>query len=280
MRNSFLDNLVYIIAVALALFSGSVSMVGLMKFAPGAEIVIAIMALLFEAGKLASFSLLHKRMPALLKGVLVVLGVVLMTLNIVGVSGFLSSAYEREQVAAHAITHTVEAEAAANVTTLERQLKSAEDCVVKAREALAKAKGDRDQIKAVNAMIAASIAERDDIVAKLATAQGKKAKSEGSAIAASAEFAAIAFLTAATGINEATVVHLFILGIAGLPDLLAVFLLVAAGYKPQPASPHSPLKCRLRLRLLPSSRRRARSPLKGDGKPDGATWRARSDRGW
>jgi hypothetical protein len=231
-NTSLLDKLSYVIAVALALFSGSVSMVGLMKFAPGAEIVIAIMALLFEAGKLASFSLLHKQMPVAIKAVLTVLGVVLMTLNIVGVSGFLSNSYEHEVTAAHAVTHAAEAEAAANVATLERQLKAAETAVDKARDSLGKAKGDRDQIKAVNNVIAAAVKERDALAAKLGAAQAKQAKSEGATIQSSAEFAAIAFVAAATNADQDRVAHFFILGIASLPDLLAVFLLLGAGHKP------------------------------------------------
>jgi hypothetical protein len=228
-KTSFLNKLIYAVAVALALFSGGVSTYGLTKFAPSAELVIVIMGLLFEAGKLVAFSLLHKRMPLALKGALLTVGLVLISLNIVGVSGFLSNAYERAQTVARAVTHTAEAEAAAEVATLERQLKAAEEGMTKAREALARAKGDRDQIRAVNTMIAAATAERDGIATKLAAAHGKRARAEGSAIAATAEFAAIAFLSAATGTGQNEVAHLVILGIASLPDILAVLLLLAAG---------------------------------------------------
>jgi hypothetical protein len=227
---TILTTITYVTAVALALFSGGVSMYGLMKFAPGAELVIAVMALLFEAGKLTAFAVLHRRLPVLLKAALLVVGLVLMTLNIVGVSGFLSHAYEREQVAARASSHSAETEAAANVALLERQMKDAVEGISKANDSLAKAKGDRDQIRAIKDRIAVITAERDRFARELSAALGKKAKAEGSSIAASAEFAAIAFIAAASGINQDRVAHIFILGIASLPDILAVLLLVAAGY--------------------------------------------------
>jgi hypothetical protein len=229
-KTSFLVRITYATAVALAVFSGGVSTYGLTRFAPGAEVVIAAMGLLFEAGKLTAFAMLHRSMPTLLKTGLLLVGVVLMSLNIVGVAGFLSSAYEHEQTALHAASHAAEAEVGANVATLDRQLKGAEHGISKAREALAKAKGDRDQIKAVNAMIAAATAERDRLVHELAVAQGKKAKTEGAAIQASGEFAAIAFIADATGAGQDAIAHLVILLIASLPDILAVLLLVAAGF--------------------------------------------------
>jgi hypothetical protein len=222
--------LTYITAVVLAVFSGGVSTYGLTKFAPGAEVVIAAMGLLFEAGKLTAFTMLHKRMPLPLKAALLMVGIVLMSLNIVGVSGFLSNAYEREQTAAHAASHTAEAEAKAAVAILERQLAGAEASVTKSREAIGKAKGDRDQIKAVNAIIAAATTERDRLARDLVAAQGRQAKGEAATITASAEFAAIAFIAAATGADQDRIAHLVIFVIASLPDLLAVLLLVTAGF--------------------------------------------------
>ena len=82
-----LNTVAYTTAIALACFSGAVATYGLTKFAPGAEFVIAAMGVLFEAGKLASFALVHKQMPRSLKAALVLIGLVLMTLNVAGVSG-------------------------------------------------------------------------------------------------------------------------------------------------------------------------------------------------
>jgi hypothetical protein len=59
---------------------------------PGAEIVVGAMGLLFEAGKLTSFAMLHRRsLPRLLRGALATVGLTLMTANVAGVSGFLSN---------------------------------------------------------------------------------------------------------------------------------------------------------------------------------------------
>src|SRR5260370_35545009 len=106
-----LTKISYGTAVALACFSGGVATYGLTKFAPGAEWVVAAMGALFEAGKLTSFAMLHRPVPPLLKGALVTVGLVLMALNVVGVSGFLSNAYERSHTAAQATAHAETANA-------------------------------------------------------------------------------------------------------------------------------------------------------------------------
>src|SRR5712671_8246129 len=86
-------------AISLAAFSGGVATFGMMKLVPGAEIVVGAMGLLFEAGKLSSFAMLHRRsVPKMIRVALAGVGVTLMTANIAGVSGFLSSAYERQQI--------------------------------------------------------------------------------------------------------------------------------------------------------------------------------------
>jgi hypothetical protein len=231
-----MTKIAYITAIALALFSGSVSTYGLTHFAPGAEWVIACMGLLFEAGKLTAFAMMHRRIPVALKGALVLIGTVLMALNIVGVSGFLSNHFEKEQVKAHATSHTAETEAKATVAALERQLASAEAGVTKAREAIAKARGDRDQIRAVNAVITQATAERDRIAKDLAAAQVKQAKVEGNTIAANGELAAIMVLAELTRTDVSTVAHRVFLAVASLPELLAVLLLLAAelGHRPAP----------------------------------------------
>jgi len=55
------------------------------------------------------------------------------------------------------------------------------------------------------------------------------AQVQGSAIAATSEFAAVQFIAQATGSNPNTVAHVAIVTIAAIPDVLAVLLLVAAG---------------------------------------------------
>src|SRR6266853_1299781 len=94
---------------------------------PGAEIVVGAMGLLFEAGKLTSFAMLHRRsVPRLLRGALATVGLTLMAANVAGVSGFLSSQYERTHITAHATSHTAETTAHASASLVERQLAAAE----------------------------------------------------------------------------------------------------------------------------------------------------------
>jgi hypothetical protein len=220
----------YATAIGLACFSGAVATYGLTKFAPGAELVVAAMGVLFEAGKLTSFAIIHRPLPRLLKTALLTIGLCLMALNVAGVSGFLSAAYERQQISAKATAHTAESTAYASASLIERQLAAAESNLAQARQALVRARDDKGRIKAAQAIVTAATAERDALVAKLSAAQASSAKVEGDAIISSAEFAAVAFVAEATGASADVVAHALILAIASLPDVLAVLLLVAAGY--------------------------------------------------
>jgi hypothetical protein len=218
-------------AIALAGFSGGVATFGMMKLVPGAEIVVGAMGLLFEAGKLTSFAMLHRRqVPKLLRLALAGVGLTLMTANIAGVSGFLSSAYEHSHINAQATTHVAEANAYASADLVERQLASAESNLAEARQAVLRARDNKARVKAAQAVIDASLAERDRLTAQLAVARSNSAQAEGSAIASTSDFAAVQFIAGATGASADTVAHAAILTIAALPDVLAVLLLLAAGY--------------------------------------------------
>ena len=150
-------------------------------------------------------------------------------------SGFLSNAYEHQQIAAQATAHTSEATAHAAATLTERQLAQAESNLAAGRQALIRAKDDRGRVRAAQAIITTATTERDALVRQLAAAQSDAAKVEGDEIRAGGEFAAVAFIAAATGAGQDAVAHIVILVISSIPDLLAVLLLVAAGYaKPAP----------------------------------------------
>jgi len=119
-------------------------------------------------------------------------------------------------------------------------LASAESNLAEARTALIKARDDRGRQRAAQAVVTSATAERDALVQKLSAARGINAQVEGTEIRDSGEFAAVAFLAAATGTDQDEVAHLLILVIASLPDILAVLLLVAAGYtqpRPLPGRP-------------------------------------------
>src|SRR5260370_21555464 len=122
-----LNTISYTTAISLAAFSGGVATVGMMRLVPGAEIVVGAMGLLFEAGKLTSFAMLHRKAaPRILKIALASVGVTLMTANVAGVSGLLSSAYEQRHINTKAIGHVAEANAYAAADLVERQLAHAE----------------------------------------------------------------------------------------------------------------------------------------------------------
>lgn len=227
-RNTVLTYITYFVAIAAALFGGAVATWGLTKLAPGAELVVFVMGAIFEAGKLTSFALVHERVPFHYKGVLILVGAVLMLFNVAGVSGFLSNSYEREATANRAASHASTEAAGASSEVMDRQLKAAEKAVQDARQAVLKAKDDKGRAKAAQAALKDALAAQDELVAKFATAAGKKADAEGAAIANTAETAAITFLATATDKSESFIAHLFILVMASIPDLLAVFLLLSA----------------------------------------------------
>ncbi len=78
---------------------------------------------------------------------------------------------------------------------------------------------------------------------QLAAARSTKAQAEGEAISSTSEFAAIAFIAAATGAGTDAVAHAAILTISSIPDVLAVLLLLAAGYS-APKAPAAPRPAR------------------------------------
>jgi hypothetical protein len=226
-----LNAFAYGTAIVLATFSGGVATFGLMKLVPGAEIVVGAMGLLFEAGKLTSFAMLHRRaVPKMLRLALAGVGLTLMTANVAGVSGFLSNAYEHQQIGAKATGHTVEASAHAEASLLERQLAQADGAVAQARQALVRARDNKGRVNAAQAILTASTAERDRLVTRVSAANATSAQAEGSAIASTSEFAAVQFIASATGASTDTVAHAAILTISAVPDVLAVLLLLAAGY--------------------------------------------------
>jgi hypothetical protein len=251
-RTPLLTKISYTTAICLAGFSGAVATFGMTKLVPGGEIVVAGLGLLFEAGKLTSFAVLHRPLPRLLKIGLAAVGITLMTANVAGVSGFLSAAYERQQLNVRAAAHTEIETAHASASLVERQLAAAETNLAQARTQLVRARDDKGRIKAAQAIVTTATAERNELASRLTAAQSGQAKSEGDAINAGSEFAAIAFIAAATGASADKVAHAVILVIATMPDLLSVLLLLAAGHRaPAPIK----VKRRKLRRPVPPKRR-------------------------
>ena len=248
----------YTTAICPAGFSGAVATYGMTRLVPGGELVVGAMGALFEAGKLSSFALLHsKALPRLLKVGLATVGTTLMAANIAGVSGFLSSRYEQSHIKAQATGHVTQANAYAAADLLERQLAAAESSLAAARAALLKARDDKARQRAAQAVIATATAERDALVKQLAAARSNKAQAEGDALNAGSEFAAIQFIAGATGASTDTVAHAAILTISAVPDVLAVLLLLAAGF----GAPKALTKVRQVRSRKPPRRRRLPHPV-------------------
>jgi len=125
---------------------------------------------------------------------------------------------------------------------IERQLASAESNLVAARSALIRAKDHKARIRAAKQIVDQATAERDNLVKQLGAAQANEAKTEGDKIGAAGEFAAVAFIAAATGAQQDQVATMVIMIISALPDTLAILLLIAATYE-KPAQ-HKPTRRR------------------------------------
>jgi hypothetical protein len=254
---SILNITTTLVAIGLVAFSGTISAWGLTKFMPGSEIAVIILAALFECSKLVGFSLLHRPVPLLLKTALLTVGLLLMSLNIIGVAGWLSSAYEHEQINAKATNHTAEASARAEASLVERQLAAAESNLAAARTAVLKARDDRGRVKAATVVVTTAIQERDALVKQLGAAQASTAKVEGDTISSSSEFAAVAFLAQMFGVDQDRVVHILIAGIASLPDILAALLITAIGFAghkaQQPVEIATPAPIKVKPAALPAA---------------------------
>jgi uncharacterized membrane protein len=177
---------------------------------------------LFEAGKLTSFALLHRnKLPLTLKGALLTIGCLLVTLNVVGVSGQLSSSCVHRQIEGSVAAHNAQALAAGELEDLERQVAAADATMAKANEAKLKARDDRQRVRAGDAILKQAKADREALASKLTAARADKAKAEGEQMSAAGKFAAVTFVAAATGASTDRVANVVILIISAIPDLLA-----------------------------------------------------------
>src|SRR5258708_34758350 len=157
-----LRNLSYATAVALVAFSGSVSVAGLAKFAPGSVAIVVQMGSLFELSKLAAFTHIgRKGVSRPVKIVLGTLGSILVVLNIIGLSGQLSNSYTQRQLSSQATGHVATANAYGSAELIERQLAQAESNLAQARQALVRARDDKARQRATQALTTTATAQRD-----------------------------------------------------------------------------------------------------------------------
>ncbi len=119
------------------------------------------MGVLFEAGKLTSFAVLHRPIPRMLKAGLLTVGLVLMALNVAGVSGMLSNAYDGRRLAGEAHHTQTATITTAEVADLKTQLAAVDTQLATARAAVVRAKDDKVRAKAATAVVDKAQVERD-----------------------------------------------------------------------------------------------------------------------
>src|SRR5712671_1102914 len=189
-----LTSISYTTAISLAAFSGGVATFGMMKLVPGAESSSAPWG---SCSRPASSPASRCSTVAASRGS--------------SGSRWPASAWRPTWRGSPASCRT---RTSAYASLIERQLASAESNLAEARTALIKARDDRGRQRAAQAVVTSATAERDALVQKLSAARGIEAQVEGTEIGASGEFAAVAFLAAATGTDQDEVAHLLILVIA------------------------------------------------------------------
>lgn len=235
-------------AFAMSAFAGIVATTGLAKFLPGAELLgvnlVFVLGALLEIGTLVVFAVLARgwcQTHFALKWLLVVITAIVVLLDIVGVSGQLSSSYQGRLNAAQGAHTASQAAFAAKIgaaqvaiADLDRQLAAQDAVAGRASEARAKAKDDKDRIKAAKAMAAETEAKRKQIgddrkvaVNQLVDLQVEAGQTEGKE-EAGGESAAVQFLAGTFGVDQDRAAHYLILVISSLPNLFAMTLVMLA----------------------------------------------------
>jgi hypothetical protein len=218
-------------AIALAATSGAIATYGLCKIIPGSEPVVIGLGVLFEAAKLVSLANLHRHdLPRTLKAGLGGVAVVLMTANVAGVSGLLSSSYQQRQLDAQAQTHHAARVNDTTVNDLKRQIDAADTQIKAANDSVLKAREDKDRARAARDALKAAKVDRDALAARYTAATQDQAQGEATAIAGGGEFGAVHFLADVAGVSADTAAKIVITTLAAVPDISAALLLLASSY--------------------------------------------------
>jgi hypothetical protein len=222
-------------AIVLAATSGAIATYGLTRVIPGSEPIVIGLGVLFECAKLTSLAIIHrKKLPRTLKVALTSVAVVLMTANVAGVSGLLSSAYSQRALDSKASAHNAARVNESAVGDIKRQLDAADAQISAANAALVRARDNRDRAKAAQAIVTQAQARRDTLATQLRTATATQAQAEASAITATGEFASVAFLASTVGITPDAAARVVITVLSAVPDIAAALLLWASSYRPTP----------------------------------------------
>jgi hypothetical protein len=243
-----LKSFAYALAYAMAALAGVVATCGLAKFCVGAEWIVFPLGALLECGQLYAFAKLHREGATMSRGLrygLTTLACIVVVLDIFGVAGQMSAAYQHRQIAGSVTANAGFAKVDAAIETvtaeladLDRRIAQADADVSKANEARLKARDDRDRIKAAKQAIGdaegkrnALVGQRQPKATELEQLRIKRADVAGTQTTAAGEFAAVQFAAATFGVSEDTIARLIIFVISSLPNLFAMTLIMAADHR-------------------------------------------------
>ncbi len=236
------------LAYAMAALAGIVATCGLAKFCVGAEWIVYPLGALLECGQLYAFAKLHREGATMSRGLrygLTMLACVVVVLDIFGIAGQMSAAYQHRQIAGSVTARAEFARVDAEIETvtgeivdLDRRMAQVDVDVSKANEARLKARDDRDRIKAAKQAGSEAEAKRNALVEQrqvkasdLEQLRIKRADVAGNQTTAAGEFAAVQFAAAAFGVSEDTIARIIIFVISSLPNLFAMTLIMAADHR-------------------------------------------------
>src|SRR5258708_4078093 len=236
------------LAYAMAALAGIVATCGLEKFCVGAEWIVYPLGALLECGQLYAFAKLHREGATMSRGLrygLTMLACVVVVLDIFGIAGQMSAAYQHRQIAGSVTARAEFARVDAEIETvtgeivdLDRRMAQVDVDVSKANEARLKARDDRDRIKAAKQAGSEAEAKRNALVEQrqvkasdLEQLRIKRADVAGNQTTAAGEFAAVQFAAAAFGGSEDTIARIIIFVISTLPNLFAMTLIMPADHR-------------------------------------------------
>ncbi len=235
-RHATVTLAVMLAALASASVSAGFAITGLTTIFRGAFWPVVGMGIALEAGKLSAVAWLGRGVtaPLAIKGAIVALVIVLMTLNAVGAYGFLTNAHLTHAVAGKLTVdgHAAEIDARMNVAAstladVDRRIGQIDNAIAEAtrrgRTSAAMALVDRERrnrAELVSARLGAANA--------LAAMQIEAAAVQGERTELAADSGPVRYLAGLIGAADDAAMKFFILAIACMLDPLAVALLLAA----------------------------------------------------
>jgi hypothetical protein len=235
-RHATVTLAVMLAALASASVSAGFAITGLTTIFRGAFWPVVGMGIALEAGKLSAVAWLGRGVtaPLAIKGAIVALVIVLMTLNAVGAHGFLTNAHLTHAVAGKLTVdgHAAEIDARMNVAAstladVDRRIGQIDNAIAEAtrrgRTSAAMALVDRERrnrAELVSARLGAANA--------LAAMQIEAAAVQGERTELAADSGPVRYLAGLIGAADDAAMKFFILAVACMLDPLAVALLLAA----------------------------------------------------